>query len=65
MTIPDWFNASFLVVLLGMFGACGAGVLSFILKSRCRTITCCCIKCERDVIPPSELNNIEVIPTQR
>ena len=65
MTIPDWFNASFLVVLLGMFGACGAGVLSFILKSRCRTITCCCIKCERDVIPPNELNNIEVIPTQR
>lgn len=60
MTIPDWFNASFVVVLLGMLGACGAGVLSFILKSRCRTISCCCIKCERDVIPVRDLNTIEV-----
>jgi len=62
MTIPDWLNGSFVVVIFGMLGACGAGILSFMLKSRCRTISCCCIKCERDVIPTNELNNIEVIP---
>lgn len=60
MTIPDWFNGSFIVVILTMFGACGAGILTFLLKSRCRTIKCCCIECERDVIPVRDLNSIEV-----
>ncbi len=25
-------------------------LLSFLIKSRCKNIECCCIKCERDVI---------------
>ena len=67
MTLPEWFNGSFIVVICGVLGGCGAGILTFLLKSRCRTIECCCIKCERDVIPPNNLNAIEVTarPMQR
>lgn len=60
MTLPTWFNGSFIVVIFGLLGGCGAGLLTFLLKSRCRTIECCCIKCERDVIPVRDLNTIEV-----
>ncbi len=60
MTFPTWFNGSFIVVILTMLGACGAGILTFLLKSRCRTIKCCCVECERDVIPVNQLNTVEV-----
>ena len=33
-------------LILGSFG----GLLSCVLRSRCKTIDCCCLKCERDVL---------------
>ena len=33
-------------LILGSFG----GLLSCVLRSRCKTINCCCMKCERDVL---------------
>lgn len=32
-------------------------ILSFLIKSRCKNIECCCIKCERDVINQANLQN--------
>ncbi len=32
-------------------------LLSFLIKSRCRNIECCCIKCERDVVDQANLRN--------
>ena len=60
MSSPEWLNGSFIIVILTMLGGCGAGVLAFMLKSRCRSIKCCCLELERDVIPVSELNSIEL-----
>ena len=60
MSYPEWLNGSFIIVILTMLGGCGAGILAFMLKSRCRSIKCCCLELERDVIPVSELNNIEL-----
>ena len=29
-------------------------VFQFILKSRCTHLQCCCISCDRDVLPPDQ-----------
>ena len=47
-------NSGFIITVLGMLGAAGAGVLFCLLKSRCETIRCGCISCERDVIPAEQ-----------
>jgi len=60
MTIPNWLDGCFILTLVGIVGGGGVYLLTFFLKSRCRVITCCCVKCERDVLPPSDLNNISV-----
>ena len=44
------FDATFVLSLVGILGGGGTAVLAYLLKSRCRTVECCCIKCERDVI---------------
>jgi len=48
-------SESFLLALVGICsGICG-GFLSFILKSRCSEIECCCIKIKRAVLSADEL----------
>ena len=60
--LPQWFNASFILSLTALLGGGGAAVLAFALRSRCTTIKCCCIHCERQ---PVELTaaDIEAPPT--
>ena len=60
MTLPIWLDDTFILALVGIIGGGGVYLLTFCLKSRCRVINCFCVKCERDVIPPTELNNISV-----
>lgn len=52
---------------LGIFvGSCCAGLSGFIFalsKSRCITIKCCGIECERDVIDPIE-GDLSLTPSQ-
>lgn len=58
--LPVWFDDTFILALVGL---CGGGIgylLVFCLKSRCHIIECCCIKCERDVIPPADLQNVTI-----
>ncbi len=42
---------SFILAVLGLVGGGGSACLVYFLKSRCKTIKCCCIECEREVIP--------------
>jgi len=56
-------SEGFLLSAAAMVGACCAGMLTCILKSRCTRISCCGISIERDVIPPTELNNVQVNTT--
>lgn len=49
---PDWLSTheSFVLTIFGILGA-GFGVLfTYFLKSRCKSINCGCISCERDVL---------------
>ena len=43
-------NSAFVLTLLGLFGAGLSGVAMCVLKSRCTTIKCCCMQCERSVL---------------
>jgi len=56
-------SEGFLLSAAAMVCACCAGMLTCILKSRCTRISCCGISIERDVIPASELNNVQVNTT--
>jgi len=55
MSLP--VTESFLLTITGGgFGFLGA-FLVCLLKSRCTTIRCCCISCDRDVLPPNMVEN--------
>lgn len=56
-------SEGFLLSAAAMIGACCAGFLTCILKSRCTRISCGCFSIERDVIPAAELNNVQVNTT--
>jgi hypothetical protein len=60
MTVPEWIDDIFILNLVGIIGAGGIYLLTFCLKSRCRVIDCFCFRCERDPIPPADLNNIQI-----
>ena len=49
-SLPVWFDDTFILTLVGLIGGGGAAVLSYFLRSRCRTVQCGCIRCERDVL---------------
>ena len=53
-------NSAFLLTLIGLLGSCCTASLVFLLKSRCTKIKCCGFICERDVIPPAELNEVTI-----
>ncbi len=49
---PDFIerNGAWLLSVFGIISACISGMLVYFLKSRCRTIKCCGMECERDVL---------------
>ena len=49
---PDFVerNGTWLLSVIGISMSCLAGILAYLLKSRCRTIKCCGCECERDVL---------------
>lgn len=54
-------NESFILTLIGIFGG-GLGVLlSYFLKSRCTRIKLGCIRCEREPIVVTEIDNVNNI----
>ena len=64
MTLPEWFNGSFILAFTGLLGGGISYLLVFCLKSRCREVECCCIKCVRDVIPAESLPSVSVVPQE-
>ena len=56
-------NQAFILTFTGIIAACCAGFLTFILKSRCTSISCCGCKIERQVIPPEQLNQVQLQPS--
>ena len=53
-------SEGFIIAIIGAMGALLAGILTCGLRSRCSRIKICCIECDRDVIPSTELNGIGV-----
>ena len=49
---PDFIerNGAWLLTVLGIVSACVSATLVYFLKSRCRSIKCCGMECERDVL---------------
>ena len=43
-------NTGFVLTLMGILGAGFSGLAMCILKSRCSSIKCCCIECQRNVL---------------
>lgn len=54
---PDFVerNGAWLLSVLGISMTCISGVLVCVLRSRCRTIKCCGLECERDVLDASHV----------
>lgn len=57
-------NSTFFLSVLGVLSTCFAAMLSYALKSRCTTISCCGLRCERDVLPPDVVVNTEMDRTR-
>lgn len=53
-------SESFIIALVGIGSACVGGFLTFLLRSRCRTIKCCGVECERDVLSPTSFSNANI-----
>ena len=58
---PDFVerNGTWILSVLGVTMTCVSGILAYFLKSRCRSIKCCGVQCERDVL------NLERIPNSQ
>jgi len=56
---PDFIekNGTWLLTVIAGFSGCMGMLLSYFLKSRCRTVKCCGVQLERDVISlkPSDI----------
>ena len=50
MVLVEAFTITELGIFIGTVMASIGGVIMSIKQSRCRTIECCCINCERDVM---------------
>ena len=64
--LQDFTLEELMIFLVSLLGAIG-GVLTILFKSKCKTINCCCFKCERDVRAVIEEEKLELgkIPTPR
>lgn len=49
---PDFIerNGAWLLTVFGILGACVSGMFVYFLKSRCSSIKCCGMECQRDVL---------------
>ena len=58
--VYDFFsnNSAFVLTLIGLLGAGCSGLAMCILKSRCSTIKCCCISCERNVLSEQAITEL-------
>ena len=61
--LPDWFDDTFIITILGLAGGCFTYLLTYFLKSRCTLVRCCCFQCERQVLEGADLANVEVVST--
>ena len=52
-------DSTFLLSAFAILGACVSTFLTFILKSRCTSISCCGIHIVRDVIPADQIVQME------
>lgn len=52
-------DSTFLLSAFGIFAACFGSFLTFILKSRCTSISCCGIRIIRDVLPADQVVEME------
>ena len=52
-------DSTFLLSAFAILGACVSSFLTFILKSRCTSISCCGIHIVRDVIPADQIIQME------
>ena len=57
----DLLNEGFILAVLGIVGGGCGYLLMFCLKSRCHEVQCCCIKCKRQVLTGTELNDVRVV----
>ena len=55
MALPEWFDDTFILALLGLIGGGGGALLAYFLRSRCTSINCCCISCKRDVLESTQI----------
>ena len=51
-------NGAFILSLVGLITACIAGIFAYFLKSRCRTISCFGINCERQPLTGKEIATV-------
>ena len=56
-------DSTFLLSSFGILAGCVSGFLAFILKSRCREISCLGFRCVRDVLPVEAI--VEMDRTRR
>ena len=56
------YSEGFILALVGIASASLGAFLTFIIRSRCSTIKCCCCEIQRKVLTPDEIeaNVIEV-----
>lgn len=64
--LADFTLEELMIFSVSILGALGA-LLSVLFKSKCKTIDCCCMKCERDVRAVIEEEKLELgkTPTPR
>jgi len=62
METTDWLNGTFILSLTGMIGGGCSYLLIFFLKSRCTAVECCCIKCQRIPLEPSDMHRVSLAP---
>lgn len=57
--LADFTLEELMIFSVSIMGALG-GLLSILFKSKCKTIDCCCFKCERDVRAVIEEEKLEL-----
>lgn len=58
---PDFIerNGTWVLTLVGVGTSFVGALLAYFLRSRCKTVNCCCVKCEREVVQ-LESQSVEV-----
>ena len=62
---PDFLSkhSTFVLTCSSLVSGGLALLLTYFLKSRCRTVEFCCLKCEREVLPLNAVD-VEIVPAQ-